>query len=99
MPEHALRTPADSVTRDVVAAVADATGRDPETLPPLYGAVDPDALEALVNRPPQIGRDPSEIEVTFGYADCVVTVAAGDGVVVSAELAADADTERLTPNE
>ncbi|NHN60485.1 MULTISPECIES: HalOD1 output domain-containing protein [Halorussus] len=87
MPAHTLDTPADSVTQDVVAAVADATGRAPETLPPLYDVVDPDALEALANRPPRVGRRSAGLEVTFDFADCVVTVSSGDGVAVSADPA------------
>lgn len=84
MPAHTLDTPADSVTQDVVAAVADETGRAPETLPPLYDVVDPDALETLANRPPRVGRPAADVEVTFDFADCVVTVSAADGVAVSA---------------
>jgi hypothetical protein len=99
MPEHLLDTPADSVTQKVVTAVADATDRDPETLPPLYHAVDPDALEAITNRPPHVGHRSVGVEVTFGFADCVVTVSPTDGVAVSAELAANAAAPRPTANE
>ena len=103
MPEHILDTPADSVTQDVVTAVADATGRDPQDLPPLYDAVDPDALEALVNRPPHVARQATGVEVAFEFADCVVTVSSTGDVVVSAEPAAadaaDAAAPQLTVDD
>lgn len=38
----------ESVTEAVVAAVAEAEGADPTDLDPLFGVIDPDALEALV---------------------------------------------------
>ncbi|WP_435177137.1 HalOD1 output domain-containing protein [Halorussus sp. AFM4] len=99
MPEHILDTPVDSVTQDVVTAVADATDRDPQALPPLYDAVDPDALEALVNRPPHVGRGSTGVEVAFEFADCVVTVSSTGDVDVSATPAADAAAPRLTAND
>lgn len=85
MPEHVLEARSDSVTREIVAAIADETDRDPENLPPLYDAVDPDALEAIVNRSPRVDREASAIEVTFDFAGCIVTVSTVDGVDVSAE--------------
>ena len=98
MPEYILDTPADSVTQDVVAAVADATGRDPELLPPLYDVVDPDALETLANRPPHVDHRSAGVEVTFDFADCVVTVSSTDGVAVSADPA-DAAAPQLTVDD
>jgi hypothetical protein len=35
------------VSAEVIAAVADATGRDPSAVQPLYTVIDPDALDAL----------------------------------------------------
>lgn len=37
----------DSVSRAVVSVVADRSGVDPTELPPLHGAVDPEALDSL----------------------------------------------------
>lgn len=99
MPEHTLDANADSVTREIVAATADATGRGPENLPPLYDAVDPDALNALVNRPPHVGHGATEVEVTFGFAGCTVTVSATDEVNVSAETTADSAAIRLPADD
>lgn len=90
MNELALETPADSVTVQVVNAVADATGRDPNDLPPLHGAVDTDALETLVGREPATlaSGESDAVEVTLEYAGCTVTVSSGGDVAVSEGTAA-----------
>lgn len=64
-----------SVTESVVEAVADADGVGPEELaPPLYDAIDPDALERLLATAPGTRR------VVFTYNGYEVTVR-GDGSV------------------
>jgi len=67
-----------SASEAVVAAVAAQEDIDPMELPPLYGAVDPDALDALFadDRP---GR------VSFQYAGYEVTVRGRDQVTVTCE--------------
>ena len=55
-----------------IEAVTTAKGVDPDTLPPLYDAVDPDALDDLLGDP---RRD--DVQVSFSYADCDVTVERG----------------------
>lgn len=87
MDDPTLGTPADSVTVQIVYAVADETGRDPNTLPPLHNVVNPDALNKLVNRPPSMTRKGTDVEVTFEIADCTVTVSSTGGVDVSAGAA------------
>lgn len=94
MPATMLDTPTESVTEEILTAIADTTGRDPDTLPPLYDVVDPEALNALVNRPPHIGRETAAVEVTFGFAECLVTVSATDGVEVSAGEVTDSTAAR-----
>lgn len=59
----------------VVRAVADADGVDPTDLPPLYAAVDPDALDAMFR-----GRTAGS--VTFEYTGYTVTVDASADVTV-----------------
>lgn len=60
----------------VVSAVADASGMDMVELPPLYEAIDPDALNALFT-----GRsEPAVGQVSFRYAGYDVVVR-GTGVV------------------
>jgi len=66
---------AASLTERIVEASADVAGSDSLDLPPLYDAVDPDALEALYDRD---GTDGPEVK--FTYAGCGVTVH-GDGSV------------------
>jgi hypothetical protein len=85
MNEPTLETPADSIPVRIVNAVADATGRDPNALPPLYEAVDPDALAALVGRRPTPARGGDEIEVSFQFAGCPVAVSSTGGVTVAVE--------------
>ena len=63
----------------VVVAVAAATRSDPLELPPLYDAVDPDALSDLFE-PSPTGAKRFEGTVTFEYADHLVTVE-GEGTI------------------
>ncbi|MFB6074808.1 MAG: HalOD1 output domain-containing protein [Haloarculaceae archaeon] len=71
-------TPSDGV----IAAVAAASDRAPvpdaaaSSLPPLYGTVDPDALDAMAGEGHGAGEGPT---VSFAYAGYDVTV--HDGVV------------------
>ena len=88
MAEPTLGTSTDSITVQIVNAVADETGRDPNALPPLYSVVNPDALHALTTRPPSVARGADDIEVTFEFADCTVTASSTGGVDVSAGAAA-----------
>jgi hypothetical protein len=62
----------ESVTETVVEAVAEQTGRDPFDLPPLYEAVDTDALNRLVGGT-RADRG-SNLTVTFTVAGCRVRV-------------------------
>ncbi|WP_135823687.1 HalOD1 output domain-containing protein [Halorussus ruber] len=97
MNELALEPSADSVTVQVVNAVADETGRDPKALPPLHDVVDTDALETIVAREPTtslIGGESDAVEVTIEYAGRVVTVSSTGEVDISEEAAASL---RATP--
>lgn len=54
----------------IVEAVADETGvAQTDVLSPLYGTVDPDALDALVG-----SRAGDDLRVRFRYHGCTVTV-------------------------
>lgn len=64
--------PEESATTTIIEAIADETGREPRDLPTLYRAVDPDALNRLVEGP-RTGRDPN-VTVTFVMAGCRVEV-------------------------
>lgn len=66
--------PADRLASEaVVSAVSTATGTDPTELPPIYDAVDPDALCTLFGSP-TTGSGRIRGTVTFEYADNLVTV-------------------------
>lgn len=69
----------EQLSSGVVHAVADAEDADPLDLTPLYGAVDPDALDALFASLTD-DSEASVDEVTFDYHGYDVTVTA-DGVV------------------
>lgn len=62
---------------DVLEAVADREGVDVLDLPPIFDAVDPDALEALLAT-----ADDTEVTVSFPYGGYDVTVTSGGRVDV-----------------
>lgn len=72
------RGPDKQPSEAAYTAVADVTGADPLNLPPLANAVDPDALDKLVDDT----RDRAAFRCEFAYADCNVTLTA-DAVAVS----------------
>lgn len=63
----------------VAETVADELGRDPAALSPVYEAVDPDALEALVD--PAGPTDATDVVVSFPFAGFSVSVT-GNGAVI-----------------
>lgn len=67
------------VSMKIVRRVAAASDRDAAQLPPLYDAVDPDALDAVVESA-GMGRSPAEIR--FPYAGHRVTVSVAETVRV-----------------
>lgn len=69
--------PKEDVNTTIIMAVADATGTPAEELPPLFGAVDPDALSAMF-QPGCDDRGRGSIEVTFEMADCTVNIRDGE---------------------
>lgn len=64
---HAANT-AESAAEAVVTVVAEATGRSPLELDPLYEVVDPDALNMLLD------DGPPSVSVTFDYCGQTVTI-------------------------
>jgi hypothetical protein len=56
----------------VVQTVANALGRDHDTLGPLHRAVDPEALNEILICPP--GRVGPGVSVSFSYMGCDVSV-------------------------
>jgi len=72
-----------SVTELVIDCLADATGRDPLELPPLWEVIDPDALNRLFVSTKTGGERIGT--VTFTYCDHVVTIEKQSAVIVSAE--------------
>lgn len=71
----------DSASVAVIAAVAEASGRDPSTNTPLYDVIDPEALERLFARPAKPKADINGC-VRFEYEGYRVVVKAdGRGYV------------------
>lgn len=71
----------ETVSERVIQAVATTSSADPLELPPLYDAVDPDALDSLVT-------EMTDGEVVFAYAGYEVTVRS-DGTIMVDETTAD----------
>ncbi|MFC6784751.1 HalOD1 output domain-containing protein [Halobaculum halobium] len=89
-------TEEQSVSETVIFAVADARGVAPTELePPLYDAVDADALERLCESA-EAGAHPTAIEVEFTWAGCEVFVGSNGRVVVT-RTGAGSITERGEP--
>jgi hypothetical protein len=59
----------DSPSEATIYAVAWLTGHDPSDLKPLFTAIDPDALDELVE-----SADGSNLSVEFDYEGCMVTI-------------------------
>lgn len=59
----------------IIAGVAERADEDPMDLPPLYEAVDPDAIDTIV-------RDGRSVQVTFEYAGYEITVAGPNDVAI-----------------
>lgn len=61
-----------SLTVAIVEEVSKLTGRDPIALPPLYHAVNPEALERLVRS--KTSRDSEPVSISFTFEDIEVIV-------------------------
>ena len=72
-----------SVTAVVVEAIATLKGVDELRLPPLYDAIDTDALDALF-APSANGTPRREVKVSFTYDSCRVVIEGGETVTVRA---------------
>lgn len=73
---------ARTVSTRVVREVMEATGKDQKELPILYECIDPEGLDAVIDRM-------SAGEVSFNYAGCEVTVRSDETVQIDDQLTAD----------
>lgn len=73
---------AQTVSTRVVREVMEATGKDQKELPILYECIDPEGLDAVIDRM-------SAGEVSFSYAGCEVTVRSDETVQIDDQLTAD----------
>lgn len=71
----------ESVSMAVVYAVSAVDGRDPCSLPPLAGVLDPEALDTLFG--PQPDGDPrTGGRLSFTYSGCRVTLNNGEYLTI-----------------
>jgi len=70
----------ERASRRVVEAVAEAEGVDPTDLEPLYGTVDPDALDTLLQPRVDAAGDPPVEEVKLRYQGHEVRITASGRV-------------------
>lgn len=82
---QSIRQPAqnESITNVVVDAIADYKDANPVEIPPLYRAIDPDALNSLFGNSP-LGGNRFDGRITFELAECEVEVRSDRTVTVSA---------------
>jgi len=76
----------ESVSERVIEAVATTSNADPLELPPLYDAVDPDALDALVT-------GIADGKVMFAYAGYEVTLTSEGAVTIEETTATGSSAE------
>lgn len=65
----------------IVESVAEATGREPTAIEPLYESIDPDALDALLRTKEPSGNTDT-VTVSFVFADRHVTVHGTGEIIV-----------------
>lgn len=69
----------ESLSYDVIRAVAGFKDTEPQTLqPPLYDAIDPEALDNLFGNVKESARE----KISFTYSGCRITVAEDETVHV-----------------
>lgn len=68
------------LTTAIVEAVSNVTGRQSNQLGPLYDVVDPDALKLLLSG---FSPTPRDLELTFTFEGCRVTVHADGTLMVT----------------
>ncbi|WP_312910291.1 HalOD1 output domain-containing protein [Natronosalvus caseinilyticus] len=73
--------PEETPAQAIIDAVAAADGRDPLSLPPLFDAIDPDALNGLVAQP-RSGSARRSWALSFEYGGWLVTVDANHQIVL-----------------
>lgn len=78
---HYIGSMVQTVSNRVVNKVMEATGKDQEELPILYECIDPEGLNAVIDRM-------SAGEVSFSYAGCAVTVKSDGSIRIDDQLAA-----------
>ena len=87
-PTETTVTDSDSLTVAIVSAVAESKGVSTADLPPLYNAIDVDALGALFA--PTSSEDHALGTASFEYAECAIEFHADGTVAVSPLESVDA---------
>lgn len=79
--------PEESISHNVIRAVATATEVSPEQLEPLYNVVDPDALDRLFKKPFETLPSSQETIVSFHYEGYLVTVQNSQQIILYSRAA------------
>lgn len=77
----------ESVSTAVLRAVSTVKGREPDSLPPLTGVIDPGALDTLFD-PRSNGVIPTGVGVSFTYSGCRITIDSGTSLAIEADESA-----------
>lgn len=73
--------PQESVSSAVVRAVCAVEGREPDSLPPLFAVLDPDALDGLF-APRPVGTARTGGRISFVYSKSRVTIDNGEYLTI-----------------
>ena len=93
-----MRESTKEISSHIVEAVARAKETDSKTLPPLYDAVDPDALDALfTHATTTVTRHESAPTVQFSYAGLTVVVRSATNIEVRGPTD-ESESEKLGPS-
>lgn len=80
MTDHEQRK-RSSLDVEIIQAVAEQTAVEPESLPPLYECIDPDALNSLFV--PTRTADRQSGSLVFSYAECLIAVSFGRDLTIT----------------
>ncbi|WP_340674443.1 HalOD1 output domain-containing protein [Natrinema zhouii] len=94
---ESLSVDTSEVIEQIISEVATRKGTDPIELPPLFEAVDPDALEAIFAPTEQGGKRVGQIQ--FPYAGYEITVEFENELVVSVTEGTRPSSEQIQARE
>jgi len=79
------------ISTQIIEAIAETAGVDPLELPPLYEAIDPEALDTLIAGS-EANQSASPDIIEFAYADYTVTVYGDQTIEVTDTVSSSAES-------